>query len=185
MNTIVNITGLTLNLLNVNEENAIKKTNKKERLKYIKNWQIKNKEKVKDYKKKWKLNNKEYSANWFQLNKKRIQEKKYLRLKTDPNFKMKHQLGTRIRKVLNGLTKKSKSTQELIGCTIEQLWIHLEKSFKLGMTRENYGKWHVDHIIPCVSFDLTKPEEQAQCFNYTNLQPLWASENLAKGSKIS
>jgi hypothetical protein len=185
MNTIVNITGLTLNLLNVNEENAIKKTKKKERLKYIKNWQIKNKEKVKDYKKKWKLNNKEYSANWFQLNKKRIQEKKYLRLKTDPNFKMKHQLGTRIRKVLNGLTKKSKSTQELIGCTIEQLWIHLEKSFKLGMTRENYGKWHVDHIIPCVSFDLTKPEEQSKCFHYTNLQPLWASENLAKGSKIS
>jgi hypothetical protein len=108
MNIIVNITGLTLNLSNVNEENAIKKAKKKERLKYIKNWQIKNKEKVKDYKKKWKLNNKEYSANWFQLNKKRIQEKKYLRLKTDPNFKMKHQLGTRIRKVLNGLTNGKK-----------------------------------------------------------------------------
>jgi hypothetical protein len=185
MNIIVNITGLTLNLSNVNEENAIKKAKKKERLKYIKNWQIKNKEKVKDYKKKWKLNNKEYSANWFQLNKKRIQEKKYLRLKTDPNFKMKHQLGTRIRKVLNGLTKKSKSTQELTGCTIEQLWIHLEKSFKLGMTKENYGKWHIDHILPCVSFDLTKASEQRECFHYTNLQPLWASENLAKGSKIS
>ena len=86
---------------------------------------------------------------------------------------------------LNGLIKKSKSTQELIGCDIEQLWIHLEKSFKSGMTRKNYGKWHVDHIIPCASFDLTKPEEQAKCFHYTNLQPLWASENLAKGSKIS
>jgi hypothetical protein len=98
---------------------------------------------------------------------------------------MKHYLGTRIRKVLNGLIKKSKSTQELIGCDIEQLWIHLEKSFKSGMTRKNYGKWHVDHIIPCASFDLTKPEEQAKCFHYTNLQPLWASENLAKGSKIS
>jgi len=73
----------------------------------------------------------------------------------------------------------------MLGCTINELWIHLEKQFKQGMTRQNHGKWHIDHIIPCVSFDLTKPEEQSKCFHYTNLQPLWASENLAKGSKIS
>jgi hypothetical protein len=111
--------------------------------------------------------------------------KKYLeRRKKDPVFKLLTTLRGRIVKVLKG-NSKSKSTQELIGCNIEQLWIHLEKSFKPGMTRENHGKWHLDHIIPCSSFDLTKPEEQAQCFHYTNLQPLWASENLAKGSKIS
>jgi hypothetical protein len=53
------------------------------------------------------------------------------------------------------------------------------------MTFDNFGKWHIDHIIPCASFDLTKPEQQRQCFHYTNLQPLWAFENLSKGSKIN
>jgi hypothetical protein len=96
---------------------------------------------------------------------------------------MKHLLGTRIRKALGGYIKKSKKTQDLIGCSIEQLWVHLEKSFKTGMTRENYGKWHMDHIRPCASFDLSKPEEQYKCFHYTNLQALWAHENFSKGSK--
>ena len=154
------------------------------KLEYIKKWQLNNKDKVKGYKKKWLLNNKEYKSKYFQINKKRILEKKYLRLKTDPNFKMKHYLGTRIRKALTGIIKKSKLTQDLIGCTVEQLWIHLEKSFKKGMTRKNYGLWHIDHIIPCVSFDLTDPKQQAKCFHYTNLQPLWAHENLSKGAKI-
>ena len=69
--------------------------------------------------------------------------------------------------------------------SIENLWIHLEKSFKPGMTRENYGKWHIDHIRPCSSFDLSKPEEQSICFHYSNLMPLWAEENLKKGSKLN
>jgi hypothetical protein len=98
---------------------------------------------------------------------------------------MKHVLGVRIRKVLKGIIKKSESTQILVGCTIEELWIHLEKQFKPGMTKENHGKWHVDHIKPCSSFDLTKASEQRECFHYTNLQPLWASENLSKGNRIS
>ena len=53
------------------------------------------------------------------------------------------------------------------------------------MTRENYGKWHIDHIRPCSSFDLSKPEEQSICFHYSNLMPLWAEENLKKGSKLN
>jgi hypothetical protein len=69
----------------------------------------------------------------------------------------------------------------MLGCTIEELWKHLEKKFKPGMTKENHGKWHVDHIIPCAIFDLSKPEEQIKCFHYTNLQPLWAIDNIRKG----
>jgi desulfoferrodoxin (superoxide reductase-like protein) len=62
----------------------------------------------------------------------------------------------------------------------------LEKQFKLGMNWDNYGRsgWHIDHIKPCASFDLTKKEEQLKCFHYTNLQPLWARENLIKSDKI-
>ena len=62
--------------------------------------------------------------------------------------------------------------------------MHLEAQFKPGMTWDNYGLkgWHVDHIRPCASFDLRDPEQQRRCFHYTNLQPLWAEENLKKGS---
>jgi hypothetical protein len=52
------------------------------------------------------------------------------------------------------------------------------------MTRENHGIWHIDHITPCTAFDLTDPEQQKKCFHYTNLQPLWASDNIRKGNKI-
>jgi len=71
---------------------------------------------------------------------------------------------------------------ELIGCSAEELVAHLEAQFTEGMTWENYGEWHVDHVRPCASFDLTDPAQQRQCFHHTNLQPLWAEENLTKGS---
>jgi hypothetical protein len=106
------------------------------------------------------------------------------KLKTDPNFKLTMQLRHRIYLALKvkGISK-SKRTMKLLGCTVEELWKHLESKFQPGMTKENYGKWHVDHIRPCASFDLTDPEQQSICFHYTNLQPLWAKDNIRKGSK--
>ena len=80
--------------------------------------------------------------------------------------------------------QKSGHTTDLLGCSIKQLKEHLEKQFKSGMFFSNYGKWHIDHIKPCASFDLSKPEEQKKCSHYTNLQPLWAKENLEKGRKL-
>ena len=114
----------------------------------------------------------EYYKNW--INK---------RLKTDPHFRLKQTLSHRIWGALKGQVK-SKRTMELIGCTIDELWIHMESKFTEGMTRENHGKWHVDHIRPCVSFDLTDPEQQKKCFHYTNLQPLWALDNIKKGGSV-
>jgi len=61
----------------------------------------------------------------------------------------------------------------------------MEGLFKPGMTWENYGEWQVDHKIPCVNFDLAKESEQYRCFHYSNLQPLWAEDNLRKGWKSS
>ena len=69
----------------------------------------------------------------------------------------------------------------LLGCTIQEARNHIEKQFIDGMSWENYGKWHIDHIKPCASFDLTKENDQRKCFHYTNLQPLWAKDNLVKG----
>lgn len=81
-------------------------------------------------------------------------------------------------------SSKSARTKELCGCSIEQLKEHLQSQFKPGMTCENYGPvWHIDHIKPCAKFDLTDPEQQRICFHWTNLQPLFAAENISKGAK--
>ena len=91
-------------------------------------------------------------------------------------------VGTAIKKQFG---EKAHKTNELIGCTIEQLMDHLESLFLEGMTWENKGRngWHVDHIRPCDSFDLTDPDQQKQCFHFSNLQPLWEADNIRKSNK--
>lgn len=71
----------------------------------------------------------------------------------------------------------------MLGCTIQEFKIYLENKFKEGMSWKNRSDWHIDHIKPCASFDLSKEEEQKKCFHYTNLQPLWARENILKKDK--
>ena len=100
-----------------------------------------------------------------------------------PINKVKLHLRGRIWEVLKRNTK-SATTMELTGCSTKELKQQLEKQFQVGMTWQNYGQWHIDHIKPCASFDLSKPGEQKKCFHYTNLQPLWARDNLSKGVKI-
>jgi hypothetical protein len=121
------------------------------------------------------LHKKEISKRMKKYNKNYFSE----RLKNDINYKILCNLRVRLWQVLKGISK-SLSTIELIGSSINQLKQHLEKQFKKGMTWSNYGKWHIDHIRPCIKFDLSKPNEQRKCFHYTNLQPLWAEENLRK-----
>jgi hypothetical protein len=112
---------------------------------------------------------------------------KYLakKMKQDGQFKIRKNIRDRMRSAMQGKSK-SKNTMELLGCTIEELKTHLEKQFTHGMNWDNYGKkgWHIDHILPCASFDLTDPEQQRKCFHYTNLQPLWATDNYKKKDKI-
>jgi hypothetical protein len=78
---------------------------------------------------------------------------------------------------------KNKHTMEYVGCTIEELRNYLEAQFKDGMNWENIGAWHIDHIKPCAKFDLDSEEEKHKCFHYTNLQPLWAIDNMIKSAK--
>jgi len=107
------------------------------------------------------------------------------RRKTDTQYKLKKNLRKRLRDALQG-NSKSAPTLKLLGCTVEYLKNHLESQFTEGMGWDNYGfyGWHIDHIIPIDSFDLTDPAQQRECFHFSNLQPLWAEDNLIKGSSI-
>lgn len=113
-----------------------------------------------------------------------INKKRY---RTDDNYKILCVLRRRFNSALKRKSAdKSDSFSNLVGCNIEELRKYLESKFQKGMTWENHGLngWHIDHIIPCASFDLTDEYQQKVCFHFTNLQPLWASENLQKNAKV-
>ena len=106
------------------------------------------------------------------------------RQEIDVNYRLRRTLPTRIRTAIkNASGDKSTSSTKLLGCSIDQVRKHLETLFKDGMSWDNHGDWHIDHIKPCVAFDLTDPEQQRECFHYTNLQPLWAEDNLQKAGR--
>jgi len=152
-----------------------------------KEWYEKNKEKKNKKSKEWVLKNKEkhkqLMKKWYSENKVHVRQYVRKRRETEPIFRMISSIRRRILSVLKG-KNKSANTMKLLGADVNTVWKHLESTFKPGMTKENHGLWHIDHIRPCASFDLSKPEEQAKCFHYTNLQALWAHENLFKGSKF-
>ena len=162
--------------------------NKEKRKQCNKQYYFKNREKIKEERKQYYLDNQEKIKKWKLNNKEKIRktrrEYEKNRLKTDPIFKIIRYQRRRMRAALKG-EFKCKSTIELLGCSAEECWNHLEQQFKPGMTRDNYGLWHVDHIIPCASFDdLSDTKQQKKCFHYTNLQPLWAIDNMKKGAKL-
>jgi hypothetical protein len=150
-----------------------------------------NREKVAARKAAYQVKNREkrsvYYAAYNAANRKKITayntEYSRVRRKTDPAYALTLRLRCRLLAVLGGKWK-SASTLKLLGCTIDELKNHLASKFPEGMSFENRNLWHVDHIRPCASFDLTDPEQQRVCFHWTNLQPLWASDNLRKGAKI-
>lgn len=99
------------------------------------------------------------------------------------DFRIQKNLSLRISIAIRGITKSAR-TMELIGMELEEFKNYFRGKFRPGMTWENWGPvWHIDHIRPCASFDLTLPEQQKICFNWSNLQPLFAEENLRKGAK--
>lgn len=126
-------------------------------------WAMKNREKRRLYQKRWRA--KPHLAG-------------VIRLRIGDSFRQ------RIKKVLfkNG---KSATTLKLLGCSVEDFRIYLESKFEPGMTWENYGSaWHIDHIMPCAIFDLSRPEHQKRCFHFSNMQPLFREENQAKRDKV-
>jgi len=172
--------------------------NRKRIRKSVKEYQLKNKEKIREttrkyclknrknvrkWRKEWKLKNPEYDKEWHLKNREYLNKKDKIKRQNDLNYRLRKICRTRIWTALKGINK-SASTMELIGCTIDELWVHLESKFEPWMTRENYGLWDVDHIRACARFDLTNPKQQRICFHYSNLQPLGHIANIKKGTKI-
>lgn len=101
-----------------------------------------------------------------------------------PHLRIQAKVSQGIRHALKGL-KLGKHWEEIVGYTGEQLITHIENLFKPGMTWENYGGWHLDHIKPRCSFVIESLDSPGlkECWALSNLQPLWAAENLAKSFK--
>ncbi len=132
--------------------------------------QRKNREHRNEYKRKWREENKD-------------------RIKAMMPFSQKISLGisARIRNCIYG-KKNGRPWESIVGFTLKELIEHLEKNFMEGMTWGNYGKfgWHIDHIKPISFFAFTTADDKGfrACWSLTNLQPLWAKDNLTKGAKV-
>jgi len=101
---------------------------------------------------------------------------------SDTDFKLAKVLRSRIHSAIRNRSK-SGSAVKLLGCTIEELRVYIEKQFVEGMTWENWSQfgWHLDHILPLSSFNLSDPDQLKKACHFTNLQPLWWRDNIIKG----
>jgi hypothetical protein len=158
---------------------------------YCKRWREKNPEKFKAAVRNWVektgYDHAAYTREWRKKNherwRNRVNNHQRERLKRDPVYKISRNLRRAIWGFVNGELKTGSAVRDL-GCSIDELRSHLENMFQEGMTWDNYGEWHIDHIVPLSSFDLEDREQLLKACHYTNLQPLWALDNLRKGAKI-
>lgn len=151
---------------------------------YFREYRLKNAEKRREYSRQWYAANKAKAASAAKAYRPTRNARRKERLATDDEFYILSRLRERMCQAIRaGKARKNGRTEQLIGCPIPALKQHLESKFLLGMSWEVRDKIHIDHIRPCSSFDLTDPEQQKLCFNYTNLQPLWAADNLKKHAK--
>lgn len=144
-----------------------------------KRWRTANPERMREHRKAW--------LDKYRSEHSETYHNKYFRerLKVDPNFDMAIRLRRRLWAALKhqGATRCTKH-YALIGCSKQELAEHIQSQFLDGMTWDNRSEWHIDHIRPCCSFDLTDPDQQRECFNFKNLRPLWKRDNQTKGGKF-
>jgi hypothetical protein len=153
-----------------NSKKYYQNNKEKHNLKSI-NWQKTNPEATKQSYKKWSYNNREYFKKW--------RNNKY---NTDLNFRLRIILGNRLNECLKkSKTNKNSNIISLLGCTLEECKLHLEKQFAPEMNWGNHGEiWEIDHIKPCASFDLTCINQQKECFHFSNLQSLFKTTKIAE-----
>ena len=124
---------------------------------------------------------------YYNLNKDLLRERNkeyYKKWHGAPRQRLRHNIANQIRMRLSKrLLVKTKKTFEMLAFTLDELVTHIESLFLPGMTWDNYGQWHIDHVIPDKSFDYSDKDQFAKCWALTNLQPLWAHDNLVKNGK--
>jgi hypothetical protein len=158
-----------------------------DRAKFFKEWHGRNLEHRKIYLRDLRRNNPEryqaYKKKWSKENPEKYRAMRKRELE-NPSARIASYMRTRIRLALlaQRVWKRGK-TLELLGCSIPELRKHLEDRFLGDMNWENYGQWHIDHIRPISSFNLMEADQQKIAFHYSNLQPLWAVDNLKKGKR--
>lgn len=164
--------------------------NKEKRLEYVREYQRNNKEKKRIWAKKYRDNNKDKRRKWIEANREKIAKSLSNRAKArrliDANYRLSTNLRSRLYKAIRGYSKDVSAVKDL-DCSIEQLKKHIESQFREGMTWDNYGTrgWHIDHILPLSSFNLSDTHQAKKACHYTNLQPLWWYENLKKRHDIT
>lgn len=152
--------------------------NKTKLKKYHKEWTEDNREGLREYHAEWRDNNPEYRQSRIDYERNRRRE--------DPKYRLAARTRTAVWTCLKEANvAKYRSTFEILGYTLEELMSHLESKFTEGMTWENYGEWHVDHIIPMSKFEFTTTDDHEfkLCWSLENLQPLWEFDNLSKGAR--
>lgn len=145
---------------------------------YYKDWANANRKELKVYHKMWRTGNEKH--------KERVNKYELEKTRSEPKYRLCKRTRTAVWQCLKERNiNKTNSTFQLLGYTIEELMQHLEKQFVDGMTWDNYGQWHVDHIRPMSSFNFTSPDdpEFKECWALSNLQPLWWPDNLSKGPR--
>ena len=117
---------------------------------------------------------------WRRRNLETVRQYVNQRRASNPSVRFTDSMRAMLSRIVKGGGLKEGNSAQLFGCDLEQLREHIQRQFTEGMTLANYGEWHVDHIRPVASFD--DPADPA-CWHYSNLQPMWAAENLAKSDR--
>jgi DNA-binding transcriptional MerR regulator len=161
---------------------------------YCRRWRETNRDRIREYNGNREPARRYYAKNaeklleknkkWRTENRRRLAVYRVKRRKKNLSARISDALRNRLRDAVKREACGGSAVRDL-GCTAKELKRHLESQFRPGMTWENWGRsgWHIDHIKPLVSFDLADPEQVREACHYTNLQPLWASENMSKGRK--
>jgi hypothetical protein len=144
-------------------------------------WYARNRDHSIEYAKRW---NKENPEKANASTRKYVKGSNYYkeRYHSDIEFRLRVILRARLLQSVKTNAKAGSAVKDL-GCTIDEFKIYLESKFAPGMTWENMGDWHIDHIQPLAKYNLEDLEQFKQACHYTNLQPLWKIDNLKKGSK--